>query len=447
MLGDEAEIGAPSPGAIEEPGAGRMRKGPAAERGSQADRADAPPLERDTERDLGRIPVANESASAAMWAGSVAGATARRPDERVAESTEAFAEFLPEPFLVTDVHGTVLVANRPAEALFGRPRHTLVHRPLSVHLPPDARSEFGIALRRLVSRGRREERRVSLRIGGEERSVQLTIGVRRDAQGQGREVWWLLQPVTTQLHEESKRAREAKSAFLAVMSHELRTPLTAIMGYTELLADGLFGPVSSEQRVQLARVRESSEHLLRVVEEVLQYARLDAGRERPALEELDVAEVVDQVLAKIRPLAERKGLSLRVNVPAGGLPWRSDPGMLRQILANLLGNAVKFTERGEVRLDASMRDDVLVIEVTDTGVGIPASMEDSIFEPFWQADQRFTRLQQGSGLGLSLTRELVALLGGRIEVRSSEGTGSVFTVWLPRRMPATGDRPAERRNG
>ena len=411
-----------------------------------AELADTAPTEGRRALDLKGIPVASEPGSGTVRTGSRSGPAAHWIDDRPSGAVEAFAEFLPDAFLVTDVEGTIRLANRAAEALFGRPRHMLVNRPLAAHVPASVRIDLGAALGRVVRRGKREQWRAVLRVADEERPVQLTVGVRRDAPGQAREVWWLVQPVVlddARLRAEATRGIEAKSAFLAVMSHELRTPLTAILGYTELLADGLFGPISSEQRVQLGRVRESSEHLLRTVEEVLLYARLDAGRERRELREFDVGVVLDDAMTFVRRMAERKQLALTMDRPPDGTRWRSDPAKLRQVLVNLLSNAVKFTERGEVRLAASTREDLLVLTVTDTGEGIPESMVDSIFEPFWQADQRFTRQQQGSGLGLSLTKELVSLLGGRIEVRSTVGEGSVFTVTLPRHTASDEERGAE----
>ena len=234
------------------------------------------------------------------------------------------------------------------------------------------------------------------------------------------------------LYDEAARAIEAKSAFLAVMSHELRTPLTAIIGYTELLSDGLFGEVTDQQQLQLGRVRESSEHLLKVVEQVLQYAKLESRQELPEPEAIDACSIVEQAVSAVRPLAERKGIALETGGLRQPIGLRADPERLRQVLVNLLGNAVKFTGAGEVRVNVRERNDRVVFEVRDTGPGIPAGQLGRIFEPFWQADQRFTRPKPGSGLGLSVTRQLVALLGGGIDVSSTVGVGSTFTFWVPR---------------
>ena len=248
------------------------------------------------------------------------------------------------------------------------------------------------------------------------------------------------------LYEQVTRANEAKSAFLAVMSHELRTPLTTIIGYTELLADGLFGDVNEQQQLHLGRVRESSEHLMRIVDDVLRYARLEAHQERPQIDDVEVGALIDQVITLVRPQADRKRLALLKESPPGALCLRTDAGRLGQVLVNLLGNAVKFTDAGEVVLVTKADDAAVVFEVRDTGRGIPPAQLTRIFEPFWQADQRFTRSQAGTGLGLSVTKELVTLLGGTLGVQSTEGVGSTFTVRIPMNAFSegrdAGDEPA-----
>ncbi len=244
------------------------------------------------------------------------------------------------------------------------------------------------------------------------------------------------------LHEAERRARaeaeaanQAKSDFLAIMSHELRTPLTAVVGYTELLSDEVVGPVNETQRDHLARVRASSEHLLMLIEDILSYARIEAGRELVRIEDFGLAALLEQASVIIRPLAEKKSLEFTLSGGNARAVMRSDPQKVRQIIINLLANAVKFTTKGSVRLGARVYDDRVAFEVADTGPGIAREHLDRVFDAFWQVDQRMTRKSGGTGLGLSVARQLARLLGGDVSVCSTIGEGSVFTVDLPLNAP------------
>jgi len=244
------------------------------------------------------------------------------------------------------------------------------------------------------------------------------------------------------LHEAERRARaeaeaanQAKSDFLAIMSHELRTPLTAVVGYTELLSDEVVGPVNETQRDNLSRVRASSEHLLMLIEDILSYARIEAGRELVRIEDFGLAALLEQASVIIRPLAEKKALEFTLSGGNARAVMRSDPQKVRQIIINLLANAVKFTTIGSVRLGARVYDNRVAFEVSDTGPGIAREHLDRVFDAFWQVDQRMTRKSGGTGLGLSVARQLARLLGGDVSVRSTIGEGSIFTVDLPHNAP------------
>jgi signal transduction histidine kinase len=234
--------------------------------------------------------------------------------------------------------------------------------------------------------------------------------------------------------EEAERASRAKDEFLAVMSHELRTPLHAIIGYGSLLAQGIPGPVNDMQQGQLARISASATHLLTLIDQVLTLSR-PAGEEQAACETVSVAAVCADAVAMVEPLAGQKGLVLHVELPAAPLTMDTDPGKLRQALVNVLGNAVKFTPRGTVRLRvwAESSDDMVAFEIQDTGPGIAPAHLERVFESFWQADQGHARRAGGVGLGLHVTRQLVRLLGGDVTVTSRIGEGSCFVIRLPRR--------------
>jgi signal transduction histidine kinase len=237
----------------------------------------------------------------------------------------------------------------------------------------------------------------------------------------------------SRLYADALAANKAKSDFLAVMSHELRTPLTAILGYAELLGDGIVGPVNETQREQLARIRGSGTHLLTLIEEILSFARLEAGQETVRPETLEAGEVVRDAIAFVEPLMQRKGLRCDLHAPAEPLRLHTDGAKLRQILTNLLANAVKFTERGGVQVEIARegRGEWARFTVRDSGIGIPLEHMERIFDPFWQVEQSATRRAGGTGLGLSVVRQLAQLLGGEVTVASAPGEGSAFSLTLP----------------
>lgn len=245
--------------------------------------------------------------------------------------------------------------------------------------------------------------------------------------------------------EKAERASQAKSQFLGIMSHELRTPLNAVLGYAELLLLETKGRLTAEQRRQVERIQVSARHQLGLVEELLTYTRLEAGREEPRLMEIDARRVLADVLELVLPEADGKGVTVRMDVPDAPLPVRTDPAKLRQIVLNLAANATKYTDRGEVVIRGRSEGPQLLVEVQDTGPGIPADKLGYIFEPFTRVDESRTRLTAGTGLGLAIVRQLATLLGGEVTVRSRPGHGSTFSLRLPATQtappsPATGRR-------
>jgi PAS domain S-box-containing protein len=229
----------------------------------------------------------------------------------------------------------------------------------------------------------------------------------------------------------AEEASRAKDQFMAVVSHELRTPLTAVVGYTDLLEADVEGTLSPAHRRFVGRIRQSAWSLAAVIDEILTFARTRAGHEKVSWERTDVVRVAVEAVDTVQPEADRKGLCLTAQLPDPPLILHTDPARLRRILLNLLGNAVKFTESGEVALDMRLEQDTLRIVVRDTGLGIPPDFLNRIFDPFIQVDASETRTQSGTGLGLTITRELARLLGGTVSVDSTLGSGSTFTVELP----------------
>ncbi|MEQ1564783.1 MAG: HAMP domain-containing sensor histidine kinase [Myxococcota bacterium] len=241
------------------------------------------------------------------------------------------------------------------------------------------------------------------------------------------------------------RASRAKSRFLANMSHELRTPLNAILGYAELVQDELTDRGEFELVGDLHRVREGAQRLLRMVDDVLDLSRIEAGGLDIRWSDIDVGRSLTGLARLLEPSRVRSGSSLSVDVEPG-LSVRSDAVRFEQIVLNLATNALKFTERGRVDLVARSTPDGVEVKVIDDGIGIPPDRIGALFQPFVQLDDSATRRHEGTGLGLALSRDLAQRLGGRIEVSSALGAGSTFTLWLPQVPPgatpahSSGDR-------
>lgn len=235
----------------------------------------------------------------------------------------------------------------------------------------------------------------------------------------------------TELLERAQDADRAKSRFLATVSHELRTPLTALAGYGELLADQVIGPLSDAQLDVLERMRSVTAHLAAVIEEVLAFSSLDEGREVVRLTDFLAADLVRATSLVIEPLARPKHIAFHWSVPAAPIRMTSDVDKIRQILVNLAGNAVKFTDKGEVHLELTTSQGEVRFAVRDTGIGIQPLDIERLFKPFAQLDTTLTRRHGGTGLGLYISRSLAELLGGVIEVESEPGLGSTFTLVVP----------------
>jgi len=237
-------------------------------------------------------------------------------------------------------------------------------------------------------------------------------------------------------NEQLARATQAKSQFLANMSHELRTPLNSIIGFTGVMQQGLTGPLNEEQQRQLGMVRHSGEHLLALINDVLDLSKIEAGRSRVSAQDVTAGDLVDAAMATIQPLVARDDLDMAIDVEDRGLPLHTDVQKVSQILVNLLGNAVKFTREGCVTLKVTSPDRRTVsFEVTDTGVGISADDLAEVFDEFVQAEA-LGRKPEGTGLGLPISRKLAEMLGGELAGSSTLGEGSTFTLTIPVRYRA-----------
>jgi signal transduction histidine kinase len=219
------------------------------------------------------------------------------------------------------------------------------------------------------------------------------------------------------------------------MSHEFRTPLNAILGYTSMLLQGVSGRMTAEQRDSLTRVDSNARHLLSIINDILDISRIEAGKMPLKLTEFPVPELIAEVMAELDPIIARSRLKVTTELDAGAVLLRSDRQKVKQIVLNLLSNALKFTREGSITLSSRYRraSGEIWLAVNDTGIGIAAHNHARIFEDFQQADESLTRAYGGAGLGLSICKRLASMLGGRITLASKLGVGSVFTLVLPHR--------------
>jgi signal transduction histidine kinase len=245
-----------------------------------------------------------------------------------------------------------------------------------------------------------------------------------------------LKNTTEKLEVTNVRLKELdhiKSVFLASMSHELRTPLNSIIGFTGIMLMGLPGDLNDEQKKQLTIVKNSADHLLSLINDVLDISKIEAGRIEFSLKEFKLQDTVREVIETISSSAAEKGLELVMDVPED-ITLLSDRRRVKQILINIAGNAVKFTDKGSIRIEAKTKgSQELEIKIADTGIGIKEEDMGRLFQPFQQIDTALTKKFDGTGLGLHISQKLAAIMGGHISVKSEYGKGSEFSIVLPLR--------------
>ena len=376
----------------------------------------------------------------------------RRRNRRSEQSRlRSIVERLADGIVIVDATGVIRFANPAAEQLFGRNRDQLVGSQLGFPVVVGESTEVEV-----VHPGHgaitAELRVVDVEWAGAPALLVSLRDITHRKRAAERERQLERERAA---RAEAEASSQAKSEFLAMMSHELRTPLNAVIGYAELLDLGVAGALTNEQRHQLSRIRTSGRHLLGLVNEVLDLAKIEAGRLSVNIGVARTGEAADAALSLVQSHADEKGIRFAANcLGDGDAFYVGDEDRVRQILINLLSNAVKFTERGgQVALECGTTNDPDVearlpecpkwvyFQVRDTGIGIPPEHLPVIFDPFVQVETGHTRSTDGSGLGLTISRRLARLMGGDLSVRSAVGAGSIFTLWLP---AATAESTEER---
>jgi len=376
---------------------------------------------------------------------------------RAQTSLRTIVERMVDGIVVATLEGVIRLANPAAEQLFGRSSHELVGTQIGFPAVAGERAEIEV-----------------VRSGGAPVSAELRV-VDIDWEGEPARLV-MLRDIThrkraeehaAQLEQEriaraeAEAASHAKSDFLAMMSHELRTPLNAVIGYSELLDLDIAGPLNDDQRRHISRIRECGRHLLSLVNEVLDLAKIEAGRLTLQSGVGRLGTIADAAVSLVQASADARGISLITRSPStAAYFFEGDEDRTRQILINLLNNALKFTPVGgtvsvecgdaeiapaeaRVTVDGSW----VFVRVSDTGIGIPSDQIPHIFEPFTQVARGHTRPRDGSGLGLTISRRLARMMHGDLTVRSEPGQGSVFTLWLPAAGAATATNPSAPQDG
>jgi len=357
--------------------------------------------------------------------------------------TRSLIESNIDALMTTDLLGIISDVNQQMEALTGASREQLIGTPFKTYFTDPHRAEAGIKL--VLGEGKVTNYELTaLSKDGRETVVSYNAATFYDRDGKLQGVFAAARDVTERkrfeqtLQEkaiELENANLAKDRFLASMSHELRTPLNAIIGFTGTLLMKLPGPLTGDQDKQLATIQTSAKHLLSLINDLLDLAKIESGKVDIQMEPVACQSMLHEVATTLRPLAEGKGLTFTVKAPKEEIVVRTDRRAFSQVLLNLANNAIKFTEKGEVRLELRRREDngrmLTEVSVVDTGVGIRAEDQAKLFEAFAQLGASTGRRHEGTGLGLHLSQKLASLLGGYITLQSQHGKGSTFTVVIP----------------
>jgi PAS domain S-box-containing protein len=387
-------------------------------------------------------------------------------------------ENVADPILVTDDRSNIILMNKEAEQLFESDDSESWDRAAMVQANDTKFTTFISDFTISPALARREQMKLQIPESGVELPVEVVSGKILNRRGEPLAIVSVLHDLTEQaenerLYEELKtfssqleeriqaatadlaeqntrlqwqsreleKANRLKSEFLASMSHELRTPINALIGYASLMLDRIYGDLTPRQEEGLNRIQGAAQHLLALINDILDLAKIEAGRMPLHLDDVTLSDIMTEITQQIEPMVKKKKLTLNVELPPSKLELHTDRTKVKQILLNLLSNAVKFTHHGGIWVTVMKDEEDLRFDVRDTGIGIREVDLESIWEDFRQVDQSRTREFGGTGLGLSITRKLVDALGGHVFAESVYGKGSTFTVVLPIRSVVRPDDP------
>jgi PAS domain S-box-containing protein len=384
-------------------------------------------------------PVFDEQGAIVAWQGVILDISDRIEAEEAQARLAAIVEGAEDAIISRTLDGAITSWNGGAERLYGMPAGEMIGQPIQQLLPEEDASIGLVPAEDLGEQPIRFES-ASRRADGTPIEVAISLSPIRDRNGRIVGVSSITRDVTERkLAEEALRvalaeaqaATQAKSRFLAILSHELRTPLQAVLGYADYLLNAPTSTLGGEDREDVGYIHNGAMRMVTLIEQMLDLSRMEAGQLNLKLTDVDLAEIVEQVRQDVAPQAEAKGIGLEISVPPALPLVRGDAHRLRQILLNLAGNAVKFTEQGTVRISAvPTASGGVDVAVSDTGIGIAPDAQDRIFEEFQQVDGAQTRRYGGAGLGLSIARGLAEQMNGTITVSSVPGDGATFTLRL-----------------
>jgi PAS domain S-box-containing protein len=369
-----------------------------------------------------------------------------RGERRFRELVEA----APAAIIEVDREGRIVLLNRLTEKLFGYEREDLLGQPAEILILEDLRADHvnngsASSAQPHTSLAQHQGRRkdgscfpieISLSPLNSREGVSVTaiirdISERKQAEEQIRTIHERLTSELQVRNREVERADRLKSEFLSSMSHELRTPLHTIIGFSELLAEELKGPLNENQKRFVEHIQKDSAHLLELINQILDLSKIEAGPLELRRQTFDIAEVMEEVLSSIHPHAQAKSIRVETSL-AAGVALDADHLRFKQILFNLLSNAVKFSfQGGTIRVDAIRAGGLVEISISDTGIGIPREEQEFVFDKFHQVCETTKHVREGTGLGLAITKALVEQHGGRIWLESELGKGSRFTFTIP----------------
>jgi PAS domain S-box-containing protein len=392
------------------------------------------------------VPLRDATGSIVAWQGVMMDITDRVEAGEVRGRLAALVESAEDAIFGSTLDGTITSWNRGAEKLYGYRAEEILGQSYAVLLPDDldeplredrvATVQAGAAIEPFETVRRRRD--------GSTVEVAISLSPVRDREGAVIGLSSITRDVTERKRTEAalasaladaKAANSAKSYFLAMMSHELRTPLQAVLGYAEFLLTEPHATLTVEQRADLGYIQQGGQRMLTLINQLLDLSKIEAGRLELDQQMVELSAVVEQVRQDVAPQAMQKGLALRIDLPDEMPAVLGDRERLRQVVLNLVGNAVKFTEEGMVSVTVRSTPRAVAIEVRDTGCGIAPEALPHIFEAFRQVDSRLSRQHGGAGLGLAIAQKLAELMGGQITVESILGAGSTFALWLPIASP------------